>query len=677
MQTIKKQAYNNFNPKVKVSIITCCYNRAKTISDAIESILNQDYDNIEYIIIDGASTDGTVSKVNYLKEKFDTWKAKNSNSDFKFISEPDHGMYEAINKGIRMATGDVIGLVHSDDFLYDEHTISAIVKTFKETEADMVYGNGLYVDYTDTDNIIRNWISGSYSKNKVKNGWLPLHPTCYIKKDAMMSGGLYNEKYKIAADTDLLIRYLYKRGLKVAYLNQYIVRMRMGGLSTDTRGFMSVWNEDIEVLRENGLPPVRTKLLKMARKVPQFNLLSILKRKTNYPFIFQKRRKEHIDRAFYEILKYSLHDEKPIPDSARAIDWQDLLQWARKHSIVGVIWRGIERAQDNGLNELNAVKRTDVMDWAGRAHKIKERNMLMDKYSAKCISNFDHEGFDACILKGQGNTLLYPDIYERSCGDIDIWVRPRQELRDKMKGKSDRWITFCYVRYLFPKAKFKCQHIEFPVWEKKKVSVEVHFYPMYLENYFSNRKLKAFYKKHEEEQFANWHNMPDDAGKICCPTPEFNAIYQLTHINVHLLIEGIGLRQFIDYFYVLRALPTEKHAEIEKLLKEMRLLKLAQAVTWIEKEVLGLEERYFFTKPDEERGRHLLSEIERGGNFGKSDTSKPESDGEEGNMAVQIWKLKRNAGFMFDYPSEELSEPIFRLTHWLWRQWYQLKWRMR
>ena len=207
---------------MKVSIITSCYNRETTIRGAIESVLSQDYPNIEYIIIDGASKDNSLKIIKEYK-----------NQITKIISEPDRGMYEAINKGIRMATGDIIGLVHSDDFLYSSQTISHIVQRFMETEADFLYGDGLFVNAEHTDKIVRNWISGKYRLWKVKHGWLPLHPTCYIRKEVLQKRGLYNESYKIAADSDLLFRYLIGGDLTVTYLKEYIVKMRMGGLSTD------------------------------------------------------------------------------------------------------------------------------------------------------------------------------------------------------------------------------------------------------------------------------------------------------------------------------------------------------------------------------------------------------------------------------------------------------------
>lgn len=245
---------------MKVSIITACYNRGATIRGAMESVVRQDYPDIEYIVVDGASKDGTLSVVNEYKDRI-----------AKIVSEKDGGMYEAINKGIRMATGDVIGLVHSDDMLYDAHVVTDIVEAFERSKADFVYGDGIFVNFNDTNKVVRNWIGGPYYRWKVRCGWLPLHPTCYIRRDVMMREGLYDESFHIAADTDLLVRYLYNAHLRVCYLKRKIIRMRMGGLSTDSEKRRQMWNEDIRLYTAHGFRPViLTKLMKMAWKVPQF-----------------------------------------------------------------------------------------------------------------------------------------------------------------------------------------------------------------------------------------------------------------------------------------------------------------------------------------------------------------------------------------------------------------------
>ena len=255
---------------MKISIITSCYNRVSTIRGAIESVLAQDYPDIEYIIVDGASTDGSVEVIRDAIEGHE--------DKVKFISEPDHGMYEAINKGIRMATGDYIGLVHSDDFLYSSHTISDIAKRSKETHADFLYGDGLFVNAENTDKVVRKWIGGTYRLWKVRHGWLPLHPTCYIRREVMEKLGGYDESYMIAADTDLLVRYLLDNHVKTDYLKKYIVRMRMGGMSTDNSRRAKMWKEDIRVYSSHGFKHVTlTKIEKMLWKVPQFVMAKFMK----------------------------------------------------------------------------------------------------------------------------------------------------------------------------------------------------------------------------------------------------------------------------------------------------------------------------------------------------------------------------------------------------------------
>lgn len=258
---------------MKVSIITSCYNRVTTICEAMRSVFSQDYDDIEYIIVDGNSQDGSQSVIGEcIKETPD-------NVQVKYVSEPDHGMYEAINKGIRMATGDVIALCHSDDFLFDNHVVSDFVREFQRTGADFIYADGLFVEPENTNRPVRKWIGGSYSKWKVRHGWLPLHPTCYIRRELMERLGLYDEHYKIAADTDLLVRYLLRDDVKVHYMkDRFVTRMRMGGLSTDTAMRKKMWEEDIRVYRGHGFRHLTlTKLEKMMWKVPQFVTAKLLK----------------------------------------------------------------------------------------------------------------------------------------------------------------------------------------------------------------------------------------------------------------------------------------------------------------------------------------------------------------------------------------------------------------
>lgn len=248
---------------MKVSIITTCYNREKTIRGAIDSVLAQDYPDIECVIVDGASRDRSSEIIRKTIVGYE--------NKVKFISEPDHGMYEAVNKGIRLATGDVIALCHSDDFIYASDTVSHVMKRIEETDCDFLYADGIFVDEVNIYKVVRKWIGGKYARWKIRCGWLPLHPTCYIKRDVMMRCGLYDESYKIAADTNLLVNYLYNCNLRVEYLPEFVTRMRMGGMSTDSAKRKMMWNEDIRVYSNYGFRPVTlTKLMKMAWKVPQF-----------------------------------------------------------------------------------------------------------------------------------------------------------------------------------------------------------------------------------------------------------------------------------------------------------------------------------------------------------------------------------------------------------------------
>lgn len=257
---------------MKISIITSCFNREATIAEAIRSVMGQDYGDVEYIVVDGASTDGSLKIIENLKAEIESedFRKKHQKFTIKVISEQDHGMYEAINKGIKMATGDIIGLVHSDDTLYDCHVLTNIAECFKKTKADFIYGDGIFVDSVNTTKVIRNWIGGEFKRWKVRCGWLPLHPTCYIRRDVMHRAGMYDESYKIAADSDLLVRYLYKANISVVYLKKYIIRMRMGGLSTDKRKRKAMWKEDVRLYKAHGFSPVVTKIMKMMWKVPQF-----------------------------------------------------------------------------------------------------------------------------------------------------------------------------------------------------------------------------------------------------------------------------------------------------------------------------------------------------------------------------------------------------------------------
>jgi len=367
--------------------------------------------------------------------------------------------------------------------------------------------------------------------------------------------------------------------------------------------------------------------------------------------------------SYLLFLRYCLSDNMTVPNCVAEIDWHGLLDFAKKQSIAGIYGHTI-LSDNKELNDCgwkgNKPDAKAVMAWLRKTKEIKERNKKVNKYCIKTTEGFTKAGYRSCIIKGQGNNIFYKDPYIRTSGDIDIWV------------DGDRWELFKFVKDMFPDVPFKCQHIELPIW--KDIPVELHFYPMYLENLWSNRKLMQFYKENKEKQFANNIYLPGEEKKVSIPNHFFNAIFQLTHINVHILIEGIGLRQFIDYYYVLKNLTEEERISVCKLVKKLNIHHLAASVMYIEKEILGLNEKYLYIKPDEKRGRRLMKEIEICGNFGKYD--KRMNVENESFWHRQIRKIIKNSKFIYDYPSEELSEPFFRIIHFIWRQWYKLRWKI-
>ena len=211
------------NSSLKISIITVSFNSAKTIKETIESILIQDYNNIEYIIIDGGSSDETIDIVKSYSEKISY-----------FISEKDNGIYDAMNKGIKAATGDIVGILNSDDFYPNSFVLSNVAKSFKKYNCDAVYGDLVYVKEKDTTQIKRYWQAGNYNTSKIKNGWMLPHPTFFVKKVMYDRHGLYNSALKRAADYEMILKLLYKENISVHYIPMILVKMRMGGASNST-----------------------------------------------------------------------------------------------------------------------------------------------------------------------------------------------------------------------------------------------------------------------------------------------------------------------------------------------------------------------------------------------------------------------------------------------------------
>ena len=219
---------------MKISIITVVRNNASTIKDTIDSVLKQTYSNVEYIVIDGSSTDGTIEIIQGYKKYIK-----------KFISEKDKGVYDAMNKGINLATGDVIGLLNGDDVYFDETVLQNVANAFKKNESDCVYGDLYYVERNNLDEVVRYWKSSKFKKGSFARGWHPPHPTFFLKKEVYSKYGLYDIEMKVSADFDLMLRLLEKYNITSHYLPTILVRMRTGGMSNKTIKNIIISNQSI------------------------------------------------------------------------------------------------------------------------------------------------------------------------------------------------------------------------------------------------------------------------------------------------------------------------------------------------------------------------------------------------------------------------------------------------
>ena len=246
---------------MKISIITVCFNSAKTITDTIQSVANQDYTDIEHIIVDGGSTDGTVEIIS---------KASNV---AHFISEPDDGIYDAMNKGIALAKGDVVGILNADDFYTSNHVLSKIATVFENPSIDACYADLVYVDQNNTDQVVRYWKSSPFKQGLFLKGWMPPHPTFFCRKSVYEKYGVFNLYYKIAADVEILFRFIEQVGIKTVYLPELLIRMRIGGTTNKSISNILIQNREILTVLVNHYGDVsyfKFFINKLASRVKQF-----------------------------------------------------------------------------------------------------------------------------------------------------------------------------------------------------------------------------------------------------------------------------------------------------------------------------------------------------------------------------------------------------------------------
>lgn len=243
-----------------VSLVTATFNAANTIVQSIESARCQDYSRIEHIVVDGKSSDETLA----LLAPFSDYLAS-------VVSEPDSGIYDALNKGVLRATGDVIGVLHADDLLVDPQVLSYVARVFEQTSADAVYGDLLYVNRNDPNRVIRHWRAGQFSREKLAKGWMPPHPALFIRRSLYEGLGLYDTRYRIAADYELILRFLLRPQTITVYLPRVLVKMRVGGVSNATiRNLIRKSWEDYAVMRRAGLSATKALVYKNLSKIPQF-----------------------------------------------------------------------------------------------------------------------------------------------------------------------------------------------------------------------------------------------------------------------------------------------------------------------------------------------------------------------------------------------------------------------
>ena len=367
-------------------------------------------------------------------------------------------------------------------------------------------------------------------------------------------------------------------------------------------------------------------------------------------------------KLIFEFLRYCLGNEVDMSGVVAGMNWQRLYGFASKQALLGLCFDGIERLGKEYPEELkqNPIDRNLLMTWMGAAQQIRRQNVKVNGVASKLYSMLREDGLRCCILKGQGNALMYPNPYSRNPGDVDVWIDASRE----------RIMEYAQKKFEL-EDDIRLQHLETSL---DGVPVELHFFPCSMNNLFYHARLQKWFKRNADLQCSNVVELPDGAGEIAVPTTAFNVVYQLTHLYHHFFDEGIGMRQIVDYYYVvisdeLLVINDELlviRDTLQRELKYLGLWKFAGAVMYVLHEVLGLSEEKMIAPMDEKRGKLLLAEILNGGNFGRHFTKYGHFT-QQGMAKKYFLKIWRNMHFVRYYPAEALSEPIFRTWHFFWR----------
>lgn len=360
--------------------------------------------------------------------------------------------------------------------------------------------------------------------------------------------------------------------------------------------------------------------------------------------------------AIFLFLNYCLGKKVDMSMVVAKIDWRQLYTFASRQALLGFCFDGIERLTKEFSEELkqNPMGRDLLMTWMGVSQQIHRQNMKVNAVAGKLFSMLREDRMRCCVLKGQGNALMYPNAYSRNPGDIDVWINASRErimeyARNKFELGDD----------------ISLQHLETSL---DGVPVELHFFPCFMNNPIYHARLQKWFRRNADLQFSHIVSLPDGAGDIAIPTSSFNVVYQLTHLYHHFFDEGIGMRQIIDYYYVVNndELLVIRDT-LQRELKYLGLWKFAGAVMYVLKEVLGLSENKMIVPIDEKRGNLLLAEILDGGNFGRH-FSKYGGFTHQSLGKKHFLKIWRNMHFVRYYPVEALCEPLFRTWHFFWRK---------
>ena len=289
-------------------------------------------------------------------------------------------------------------------------------------------------------------------------------------------------------------------------------------------------------------------------------------------------------------LRYMLNPDSTAPD---VTDWTHVFEFARKQALTGICIP--EACQES-------MPKSFLLGWIGQIQMIEQRNRLINKRIVQLFDMMEKDGFECCLLKGQGNALKYPNPLRRTPGDIDIWV------------KADQETAYRYVQSKFPNENASFKHIHFPIFND--VRVDVHVTPLKLYSHRNQKRLKHWIERHKEEQFAHHVTLSGVERTVSAPTDAFNAVYQMGHMLTHFFDEGLGLKQVVDYFYVLQGLDSAEYQRIAETFRNLGMLRFARALMWVETEVLGLPSSNCIVEPNERLGKKVLDDILEGGNFG-------------------------------------------------------------